>query len=201
MKIIGLIVGMSWESSDEYYRIINEVVKRRLGGLHSAKCILYSVDFAEIERFQNKGEWEKAGAKLNKVARSLEKAGADFLVICTNTIHKVVENIQTNINIPILHIADATAKQINERELTNIGLLGTKYTMEQDFYKSRLESKGINVIVPSKKEREIMNQIIFEELYLGNFYQTSRDYYKKRNKKFKKKSNKIFIKLFLSKKE
>src|SRR5699024_8660545 len=126
MKIIGLIGGMSWESSAEYYRIINEEVKRRLGGLHSAKCILYSVDFAEIERFQNKGEWEKAGAKLNKVARSLEKAGADFLVICTNTIHKVVENIQTNINIPILHIADATAKQINERELTNIGLLGTK---------------------------------------------------------------------------
>jgi len=179
MKIIGLIGGMSWESSAEYYRIINEEVKRRLGGLHSAKCILYSVDFEEIERFQSEGEWEKAGAKLNKVARSLEKAGADFLVICTNTIHKVVENIQTNINIPILHIADATAKQINERELTNIGLLGTKYTMEQDFYKSRLESKGINVIVPSKKEREIMNQIIFEELCLGNFYQTSRDYYKK----------------------
>src|SRR5690625_2184475 len=140
MKIIDLIGGMSWESSAEYYRIINEEVKRRLGGLHSAKCILYSVDFAEIERFQNKGEWEKAGAKLNKVARSLEKAGADFLVICTNTIHKVVENIQTNINIPILHIADATAKQINERELTNIGLLGTKYTMEQ--HTSELQSRG-----------------------------------------------------------
>lgn len=179
MKVIGLIGGMSWESSAEYYKIINEEVKRRLGGLHSAKCILYSVDFEEIERFQNNGEWEKAGAELSKVAQSLEKAGADFLVICTNTIHKVVENIQANINIPILHIADATAEQINKRNLTNIGLLGTKYTMEQDFYKSRIESNGINVIIPSKEEREVINKIIFEELCLGNFYQNSRDYYKK----------------------
>ena len=178
MKIIGLIGGMSWESSAEYYRIINEEVKKRLGGLHSAKCLLYSVDFEEIERFQTKGEWENAGEKLGDAASSLEKAGAEFILICTNTMHKVVDAIQSKINIPILHIADATAEQINKQEITNIGLLGTSYTMEQDFYKSRIESKGINVIVPNTEEREIVNKIIFEELCLGKIHQESRDYYK-----------------------
>ncbi|MGN7410284.1 aspartate/glutamate racemase family protein [Sporosarcina sp. SAFN-010] len=178
MKIIGLIGGMSWESSAEYYRIINEEVKKRLGGLHSAKCLLYSVDFEEIERFQTNGEWENAGEKLGDAASSLEKAGAEFILICTNTMHKVVDTIQSKINIPILHIADATAEQINKQEITNIGLLGTRYTMEQDFYKSRIESKGINVIVPNTEEREIVNKIIFDELCLGKIHQESRDYYK-----------------------
>lgn len=178
MKIIGLIGGMSWESSAEYYRIINEEVKKRLGGLHSAKCLLYSVDFEEIERFQTNGEWENAGEKLGDAASSLEKAGAEFILICTNTMHKVVDTIQSKINIPILHIADATAEQINKQEITNIGLLGTRYTMEQDFYKSRIESKGINVIVPNTEEREIVNKIIFDELCLGKIHQESREYYK-----------------------
>lgn len=178
MKIIGLIGGMSWESAAEYYRIINEEIKKRLGGLHSAECILYSVDFAKIEHFQNSGEWEKASEKISKVAYSLEQAGAEFIVICTNTMHKVVDTIQSNINIPVLHIADATAEQINKQNIKNIGLLGTKYTMDQDFYKSRIELNGMNLIVPSKEEREVVNKIVFEELCLGKIHQESKDYYK-----------------------
>jgi aspartate racemase len=179
MKVIGLIGGMSWESSVEYYRIINEEVKRELGGLHSAKCLLYSVDFEEIERYQSKGDWKKAGEVLGDVALSLEKGGADFVVICTNTMHKVVDDIQSKINIPLLHIADTTAAKIKERGIRSVGLLGTKYTMEQDFYKARLESSGINVIVPNDEEREIVNKIIYDELCLGVVQQASRDYYKK----------------------
>ncbi|MCU5109467.1 aspartate/glutamate racemase family protein [Bacillus cereus] len=179
MKVIGLIGGMSWESSVEYYRIINEEVKRRLGGLHSAKCLLYSVDFEEIERFQSNGDWKKAGEVLGDVALSLEKGGADFIVICTNTMHKVLDDIQSKINIPLLHIADATTTQIKEQGISSIGLLGTKYTMEQDFYKSRLQSNGINVIVPNDNEREIVNKVIYDELCLGKVHQGSRDYYKK----------------------
>ena len=179
MKTIGLIGGMSWESSVEYYRIINEEVKNRLGGLHSAKCLLYSVDFEEIEHYQAEGEWEKAGSLLGDVAQSLEKGGADFIVICTNTMHKVIGYMEEKINIPILHIADATADQIIGSNIQRVGLLGTKYTMEQDFYKSRIESKGINVIVPNQTEREMINKIIYEELCLGDIRQTSRDYYKK----------------------
>lgn len=178
MKTIGLIGGMSWESSVEYYRIINEEVKRRLGGLHSAKCVLYSVDFEEIERYQTDGAWDKAGELLGNVAYSLEKAGADFIVICTNTMHKVVENIEEKINIPILHIADATAKEIKKSKIHTVGLLGTRYTMEQDFYKSRLESNGITVITPNAEEREIVNKVIFQELCLGKIQQSSREYYK-----------------------
>lgn len=178
MKVIGLIGGMSWESSVEYYRIINEEVKRELGGLHSAKCLLYSVDFEEIERYQSKGDWKKAGEVLSEIALSLEKGGADFIVICTNTMHKVIDDIQLKINIPLLHIADATAAKIKERGISSVGLLGTKYTMEQDFYKSRLESNGINVIVPNDNEREIINKVIYDELCLGLIHQTSRDYYK-----------------------
>lgn len=179
MKVIGLIGGMSWESSVEYYRIINEEVKRRLGGLHSARCLLYSVDFEEIERYQSEGDWKKAGQTLGDVAHSLEKAGADFIVICTNTMHKVIGDIQEKITIPILHIADATAYQIKEQGISSVGLLGTRYTMEQDFYKLRLESKGIKVIIPNDNEREIVNKVIYEELCLGKVQQTSRDYYRK----------------------
>ncbi|QDS36621.1 aspartate/glutamate racemase family protein [Brevibacillus brevis] len=179
MKIMGLIGGMSWESSAEYYRIINQEVKRRLGGLHSASCLLYSVDFEEIERYQSEGNWKQAGEKLGDVARSLEKGGADFIVICTNTMHKVIGDIQKKISIPILHIADATAIKIKEQGIGSVGLLGTKYTMEQDFYKSRLESNGINVIIPNDHERENVNKIIYEELCLGKIQQASREYYKK----------------------
>ncbi|MFD3448240.1 aspartate/glutamate racemase family protein [Microbacteriaceae bacterium 4G12] len=179
MKTMGLIGGMSWESSVEYYRIINEEVKNRLGGLHSAKCLLYSVDFEEVERWQAEGEWGKAGELLGDVAHSLEKGGADFIVICTNTMHKVIESIEKKINIPILHIAEATANQIKKSNLSKVGLLGTKYTMEQDFYKSRIESNGIKVLVPNHTEREMVNKIIYEELCLGHIQQSSRDYYKK----------------------
>ncbi|OXL85775.1 aspartate racemase [Paenibacillus sp. SSG-1] len=178
MKVIGLIGGMSWESSALYYRMINEEVRSRLGGLHSAKCLLYSVDFEEIERYQAEGAWEKAGEVLGQTARALEKGGADFIVICTNTMHKVVDDIQSQINIPILHIADATAAQIKESQIQKVGLLGTKYTMEQDFYKSRLELTGIQVIVPDRDDREAVNKIIYEELCLGKIHQESRDYYK-----------------------
>jgi aspartate racemase len=179
MKIIGLIGGMSWESSVEYYRIINEGVKSKLGGLHSAKCILYSVNFAEIEKCQSQGDWGKAGKILTDAAKSLEKSGADFIIICTNTMHKVIDVIHENINIPILHIADATATQIKKYGLGTIGLLGTKYTMEQDFYKSRLEVQGLKVLIPPDQEREMINTIIFEELCLGKILPSSRYSFKR----------------------
>lgn len=167
MKAIGLIGGMSWESSAQYYRLINEEVKRQLGGLHSAKCLLYSVDFQEIEHYQAAGAWDKAGDTLANAALSLQNGGADFIVICTNTMHKVIDQIEEKINIPIVHIADATAKQIQQAKLKTVGLLGTKYTMEEDFYKERIEANGIHVLIPSAQERERINQIIFEELCLG----------------------------------
>ncbi|WP_339235456.1 aspartate/glutamate racemase family protein [Bacillus sp. FSL K6-1012] len=179
MKTIGLIGGMSWESSAEYYRIINEEIKKKLGGLHSAKCLLYSVDFKEIEHYQSLGAWDKAGEALGEVAKSLEKAGADFIVICTNTMHKVLGYIQEMITIPILHIADATAEQIIRQDIRSVGLLGTKYTMEQDFYKSRIASHDINVIVPNDDERELINNIIYQELCLGEIKQSSKNIYKK----------------------
>ena len=167
LKTIGLIGGMSWESTVTYYKIINETVKEKLGGLHSAKCILYSVDFQEIEECQANGNWEKSGEILGEAANNLEKAGADFIVICTNTMHKVVDQIKEKISIPILHIAEMTAEKILEKGLKNIALLGTKYTMEQDFYKSKLIEKGINVIIPDKNDIEIINKIIYDELCLG----------------------------------
>ncbi|TDL49730.1 aspartate/glutamate racemase family protein [Paenibacillus dendritiformis] len=178
MKTIGLIGGMSWESTAEYYKIVNEEVKHRLGGLHSAKCLLYSVDFEEIERYQAEDRWVEAGSLLGDAAHSLERAGADFIVICTNTMHKVMEHIEEKIDIPILHIADATANQINKSNIGTIGLLGTKYTMEQNFYKSRLESNGIKVLTPNPLEREMVNKVIYEELCVGNIQQSSREYYK-----------------------
>ena len=177
MDTIGMIGGMSWESSAEYYRLMNEEVKRQLGGLHSAKCILYSVDFQEIEHYQARGDWDKAGQVLGEAAQSLEKAGADFIIICTNTMHKVIDIIQEKISIPILHIADATAHQITEAGLQKIALLGTKYTMEQDFYKARIEGFGIDVLVPQTEERTEINRIIYEELCLGQIETTSKEYY------------------------
>ena len=167
LKTIGLIGGMSWESTVTYYKIINEVIKEKLGGLHSAKCVLYSVDFQEIEECQANGNWEKSGEILGEAAYNLEKAGADFIVICTNTMHKVVNQIKEKISIPILHIAEMTAEKILEKGLKNIALLGTKYTMEQDFYKSKLIEKGINVIIPDKNDIEIINEVIYDELCLG----------------------------------
>ncbi|GAA4717121.1 aspartate/glutamate racemase family protein [Brevibacillus fulvus] len=178
MKRIGLIGGMSWESSAEYYRLINEEVKRRLGGLHSAQCLLYSVDFAEIERYQAEGQWDLAGKCLADAALSLEQGGADFLLICTNTMHKVAASIEGTVGIPLLHIADATASQIKKQNIRTIGLLGTKYTMEQDFYKARLEASGLKVIVPQQADRELVNKIIYEELCLGKIVPSSRVAYK-----------------------
>ena len=167
LKTIGLIGGMSWESTVTYYKIIHETVTEKVGGLHSAKCILYSVDFQEIEECQANGNWEKSGEILGEAANNLEKAGADFIVICTNTMHKVVNQIKEKISIPILHIAEMTAEKILEKGLKNIALLGTKYTMEQDFYKSKLIEKGINVIIPDKNDIEIINKVIYDELCLG----------------------------------
>ena len=174
LKTIGLIGGMSWESTATYYKIINETVKEKLGGLHSAKCILYSVDFQEIEECQANGNWEKSGEILGEAANNLEKAGADFIVICTNTMHKVVNQIKEKISIPILHIAEMTAEKILEKGLKNIALLGTKYTMEQDFYKSKLIEKGINVIIPDKNDIEIINEVIYDELCLGTINSDSK---------------------------
>ena len=167
LKTIGLMGGMSWESTVTYYKIINETVKEKLGGLHSAKCVLYSVDFQEIEECQASGNWEKSGEILGEAAYNLEKAGADFIVICTNTMHKVVNQIKEKISIPILHIAEMTAEKILEKGLKNTALLGTKYTMEQDFYKSKLIEKGINVIIPDKNDIETINEVIYDELCLG----------------------------------
>ena len=174
LKTIGLIGGMSWESTVTYYKIINETVKEKLGGLHSAKCILYSVDFQEIEECQANGNWEKSGEILGEAANNLEKAGVDFIVICTNTMHKVVNQIKEKISIPILHIAEMTAEKILEKGLKNIALLGTKYTMEQDFYKSKLIEKGINVIIPDKNDIEIINEVIYDELCLGTINSDSK---------------------------
>ncbi|WP_127590431.1 aspartate/glutamate racemase family protein [Paenibacillus lautus] len=178
MKTIGLIGGMSWESSIEYYRIINEQVRSRMGGLHSAKCLMYSVNFEEIERYQSEGNWKKAGKTLGEVALSLEKGGADFVVICSNTMHMVLEDIEEKISIPVLHIADATANQIREQGIRTVGLLGTKYTMEQNFYKQRLESNHIKVLIPNEQDREIVNKVIYEELCLGHIQSDSKAYYK-----------------------
>jgi aspartate racemase len=179
MKTIGLIGGMSWESSSVYYNIINETVKERLGGLHSAKCILYSVDFEEIASLQHKGKWEELTKLMINSAQQLERAGADCIVICTNTMHKMAEEIQDNIHIPLLHIADATAEKIKEQGVGKPGLLGTKFTMEEDFYKQRLEEKySINVIIPSYTDREIIDSVIYNELCLGIIKQSSKEKFK-----------------------
>ena len=176
MKTIGLIGGMSWESSAEYYRIMNETVKEELGGLHSVKCILYSVDFEEIAALQHKGEWIELTKLMIDFARRLEDAGADFIVITTNTMHKMAEEVQGNIHIPLLHIADATAEKIIEKGVHTPGLLGTKFTMEEDFYKGRLREKyELEVIVPTDTDRNAVDEIIYNELCVGIIKQASKE--------------------------
>lgn len=178
MKTIGLIGGMSWESSIEYYRIINERTKAKLGGLHSAKSIMVSVDFAEIEDLQHQGRWAEAAEMLVEAARSLDEGGADFIVLCTNTMHKVAEEIQAGVKIPLLHIADATAELVKTSGIQNIGLLGTRFTMEEEFYKGRLSQKyGLNVIVPGQDERDIVHRVIYDELVLGRIEARSKEQY------------------------
>ncbi|MFS2134730.1 aspartate/glutamate racemase family protein [Duganella sp. Dugasp56] len=180
MKTIGLIGGMSWESTVPYYRQVNETIKEHLGGLHSAKVVLYSVDFHEVERLQHAGDWDAAGALLAGAARSLQAAGADFLVLCTNTMHKVAHAIEGAVNIPLFHIADPTAEEIKRAGYTRIGLLGTRFTMEQAFYKDRLrERHGLDVIVPGQEDRDIVHRIIYEELCLGRIVDGSRDEYRR----------------------
>ncbi len=174
MKTIGLIGGMSWESTIPYYRIINEAVKDRLGGLHSAKIILYSVEFDEIERCQSSGDWEKSGGILGRAAQGLEAAGADFLLICTNTMHKVAPQIASMVHIPILHIADAAAGALEQHRIRRVGLLGTKYTMTQDFYKQRLTDRGIDVLIPDEADIDLVNDVIFHELCVGELKDASR---------------------------
>jgi len=179
MKTIGLIGGMSWESSSEYYRIINKNVKEKLGGLHSAKCILYSVDFEEIASLQHQGKWEELTKLMINFAQQLERAGADFIVICTNTMHKMAREVQDNIHIPLLHIADATAERIIEQGVGKPGLLGTKFTMEEDFYKKRLKEKyNLDVMIPSYADREIIDNVIYNELCLGIIKQSSKKKFK-----------------------
>jgi aspartate racemase len=180
LKIIGLIGGMSWESTVTYYRQINETIKHRLGGLHSAKIVLYSVDFHDIERLQHAGDWEAAGAMLAEAARSLEAAGSDFLVLCTNTMHNVASPIESAVTIPLLHIADPTAGEIKRAGHLTVGLLGTRFTMEQAFYRDRLsERHGLQVIVPTEEDRDIVHRIIYEELCLGVVLPESRSEYRR----------------------
>lgn len=177
MKTIGLIGGMSWESTVTYYQIINNTIKEQLGGFHSAKILLYSVDFAEIEECQSKGQWDKSAAILTEAASNLEKAGADFVVICTNTMHKVVPQMEQQIHIPIVHIADATADILEKHHITKVALLGTKYTMTGEFYRERIEKRGIQVIVPESADIEVINHVIYNELCLGKVENSSRDKY------------------------
>jgi aspartate racemase len=167
MKTIGLIGGMSWESTQTYYRLINQKVREQLGGLHSAKLILYSLDFSEIEALQHQDDWEGAAKILVAAAQSVQSAGADFLVICTNTMHKVAPQIEQATAMPLLHIADATAKALLSDGITSVGLLGTQFTMEQAFYRERLEQKGITVIIPNHNERTVVHRIIYDELCQG----------------------------------
>ena len=179
MRTIGLLGGMSWESSAEYYRIINSEVKRRLGGLHSAKVVLYSVDFAEIEHHQHREDWDAAAAILIDAAQRIERAGAESLVICTNTMHRVADALTAAIEIPLLHIADATAARVKAAGLRKVGLLGTRFTMEQDFYRGRLESKhGLEVMVPDAADRQLVHRVIYEELCLGQIRDDSREAYR-----------------------
>ena len=179
MKLIGLIGGMSWESTALYYRIINEQVKQQLGGLHSARSLMYSVDFHEIEQLQVAGEWQKAGEILTAAAVSLERGGADFIVLCTNTMHKVAGQITVAVNIPLLHIADATAERIRQSGVKRVGLLATAFTMEQAFYKGRLQQEyGIEVRVPAAAQRKVVHDIIYQELCLGIIRDESRARYR-----------------------
>ena len=167
MKTIGLLGGMSWESTALYYRLINEETRRKLGGLHSARIVLISLDFHEVEVLQHRGDWAAAGELLASAARRAEAAGADFLLICTNTMHKVANEVAASIEIPLLHLADATAGRIVDAGITTVGLLGTRFTMEHDFYKERLQARGIEVLTPPVAGRELIHRVIFEELCVG----------------------------------
>ena len=179
MKTIGLIGGMSWESSAEYYRLINEEVRNRLGGTHSAKSLMWSMDFAEIETLQHEGNWQALSEKMCQAAVSLERGGADFIVISTNTMHKLAEQIQACLNIPLLHIADATAKEITSKNIKKVGLLGTEFTMKQDFYKGRLADKfGLEVFIPNDEDCQIVHRIIYQELVAGVIRDESRQQYR-----------------------
>jgi aspartate racemase len=179
MKTIGLIGGMSWESSAEYYRIINQTVQERLGGLHSAQCILFSFDFQEIEHLQHQGAWEQLTELMIRAAQRLEGAGAELLIICTNTMHKMAEEVQSSVSIPLVHIADATAKAVIEKGLDKVALLGTRFTMEEDFYKKRLREKyELEVIIPSESNREVIDNVIYTELCRGILHQSSREQFK-----------------------
>lgn len=178
MKTIGLLGGMSWESTVGYYRAINEGVKHTLGGLHSAKIAMYSVDFEPIEKLQHEGDWDGTARILSEAAQSIQSAGADFLLLCTNTMHKVAPQIENSIEIPLLHIADATAEVLVDAGIKTVGLLGTAFTMEQDFYKGRLsENFGLNVLVPNDKDRQIVHKTIYQELCLGKIQATSKAEY------------------------
>lgn len=180
MKTIGLIGGMSWESTVPYYRQINETIKQQLGGLHSAKIVLYSVDFHEVERMQHAGDWAGAGRLLADAARSLQAAGADFLVLCTNTMHKVAPAIEAAVRIPLFHIADPTAQAIKQAGYATVGLLGTRFTMEQEFYRNRLrERHGLDVLIPGEADRELVHRIIYDELCLGRIVSASREQYRR----------------------
>jgi aspartate racemase len=178
MRTLGLLGGMSWESTLPYYRYVNERVRERLGGLHSAKLVLYSVDFAEIERLQHAGDWESAGRVLAEAAQALERAGAKALVICTNTMHRVVGAIEAQIDMPVLHIADATARRVGAHGIGKVGLLGTRFTMEQDFYRGRLERSGLAVLIPDADKRAEVHRIIYDELCLGTIRDASREAYR-----------------------
>lgn len=174
MKTIGLLGGMSWESTVPYYQIINEAVKAALGGLHSARILLYSVDFAEIEACQATGDWDRSAAILGEASQNLERAGADLLVICTNTMHKVAPQIQSQIRIPLVHIAEATADALHREGISRVALLGTKYTMTQDFYKDKLIASGIDVLIPEEDDIAFVNRVIYDELCLGVISEDSR---------------------------
>jgi aspartate racemase len=178
MKTIGLVGGMSWESSAHYYRLLNEAVKARLGGLHSARCLLASVDFADVEPLQRAGRWDEAGALLNRAALGLERAGAELLLLCANTMHKVADQMMSGVGIPLLHIADVTAARVREAGVRRVALLGTRYVMEEEFYRRRLsERHGLEVTVPAAAEREEVNRVIFEELVLGRIVPASKARY------------------------
>jgi aspartate racemase len=178
MRTIGLIGGMSWESTAEYYRLLNEGTRERLGGLHSAKCVLYSVDFAEVERLQSAARWAEAGDLLADAARALEAAGADLLLICTNTMHKVADRVEAAVDVPLLHLADTTAQAVRAAGLARVGLLGTAFTMEQDFYRGRLAGHGLEVLVPDADGRAEVHRVIYEELCLGVVREESRAAYR-----------------------
>ncbi|MER7662480.1 MULTISPECIES: aspartate/glutamate racemase family protein [unclassified Streptomyces] len=177
MRTIGLIGGMSWESSAEYYRLLNEFVRERLGGLHSARCVLHSVDFADIEELQAAGEWERAGEILAGAAKGLEAGGAELLLICTNTMHKVAGQVEAAVSVPLLHLGDATADAVRAAGLGRVGLLGTAFTMEQAFYRDRLAEHGLDVVVPDAAGRALVHRVIYEELCLGVVREESRTAY------------------------